>query len=164
MPTGRHNLIALGATYFTRDGTSAGIPCKTEVKGLDVLKMERTGQTILALDGTAYTQAYSVKGVPLSFSVFRMTSALLNTVSDAIRAAVTNSTNLTLTITDGAVGSFYLTVAPLFPQPISFLGEFQSDQVYDVNFNFVVVALNYQMTATAGSLTLTGASATLTQG
>jgi hypothetical protein len=163
MPTGRHNLIQLGSSYLTTTGLVGGIPCKTDVSGLNVLKFGRVGQTIIALDGTSWTQSYSVKGVPISFSVFRMTSTLLTTVSDAMRSAVTTGTAMTLNITGGAFGDHYLTVMPLFPTPIEASGEFYLTTAYDVKFNFVVQSQTFTLTPTAGTLTLTGQSVTLTK-
>lgn len=162
MPTGRHNLIQLSNVYFTTDGLSTGTPCKTTVTGLNVLKTGRTGQSIIVLDGTVWQQPVSINGAPISFSVFRMTSALLTTVSDAIRAAAIAGSNISLSITGGAFGDFYLTVAPAFPTPIEFDGEFFSNTLYDVTFNFIVQSQIYQLPITAGAYVITGNNITLT--
>ena len=160
MPTGRHTLISLGSTYFTTDGLSTGTPCKTDVTGLNIVKAGRLGQTNVAIDGTPWTQTFPINGAPISFSVFRMSSALLTTVSDAIRA----STNLSLTITGGAFGNFYLTVIPNWPEPITFNGEFYLSTAHDVTFNFIIVSQTYTLTASAGSISITGQNLTLTAG
>lgn len=163
MTTGRYNLISLGSIYFTKDGLSTGFPCKTTVTGLDALVMGITGQTIIAIDGTPHVQGpQPVKGVPVSITISQMEEAVFESVRVAITAAAIGSTTLTLTLTGGAFGDFKLTVYPSFPQPMNFVGEFQSGRVKDVTLNFTVSTLGHLLDVSPGTLTLTGQSAELT--
>jgi hypothetical protein len=165
MTTGRYNLISLGSIYFTKTGLSTGVPCKTEVTGLDALAVSHTGQTIIAIDGTPYVQTVApIRGTPISILLSVMEESVYHSVRSAINTAVSGSTTLTLTLLNGAFGDYKLTVYPSFPQPITFKGDFQSGRVKDVTLNFTVSSVGYPLSVAPGALDLTGQSVTLTQG
>lgn len=164
MPSGKHNLIQLDSHYFTSTGLVGGTRCRTTISGLKALKRRMVGQTIIALDGTAWTHYQGVKGLPVDMTAFRMASAVYTTVTDAIRAAIQSSSNMTLNITDGAYGDFYLTVHPVLNTDRDGEDEMTSNMVNDIPFTFIVVARNDIFDISAGSLSITGQNLTLTAG
>ena len=164
MPTGRHNLIQYGSYYFTTDGLSTGTPCKTETSGLKAIKRGLIGQTILALDGTAWQQSQSIKGLTFTFTVFRVLGSVLTQIYDMERAAILAGSSLTLNITGGGYGDFYLTCKPALSQTADGNDEFYLEKLYDVPFTVIIQSQSFSLTGSPGSIVFTGAAATLTQG
>jgi hypothetical protein len=162
MPTGRHNLVSIGSTWLTKTGLDSGIPCKTNVAGLDALKLSKTGSTIIALDGTPFLQTMSsAKGLPVSIGAEIMATSVFDSVVTAIQTAVDAQTTLGLYI-DGETGTFSLDVVPSFPEPIKFPGTFAVNRVEGVQFNFVVAQLHNVLSFIPGSYEQTGRAVTLT--
>ena len=162
--TGRYNQIRLGSLYFTHDGSSSGFPCKSTVVGLEPLMLAFTGQTTIAIDGEPYVQTIQpVKGVPISTTFEVIDQDVMFSVVSAVNSAISGSTTQTLVLTDGAFGDFTLTVYPSLPNFMSFPGEFYLTNAKSVTFNWIVKTVGRVLTASPGTLTLTGQSVTLTQ-
>lgn len=164
MPTtGRHNLIRINSVWLTSTGLSGGTPCKTSVEGLDALKSNYTGVTVIALDGTPINQVHrnNKKGLPLSITIETVLQAEFNTLSSLLETALFGSSNVTVYIS-GTLGTFNFSCLPAFPKPLEFPGEFQNTRISNIKLNFVIADDLFILAAEEASLTLTGAVVTMT--
>jgi hypothetical protein len=163
--TGRYNLIRINSVYLTSTGLSGGTPCKTSVEGLDALKSNYTGSTVIALDGTPINQVYknNKRGLPLSITIETAEQAEFNSLSALLETALFSSSEISVYI-NGTLGTFLFSCLPSFPKPLEFPGDFQNTRIANIKLNFVIADDLYILAAEAGSISLTGANATLTQG
>lgn len=135
----RYNLISIAGLYLTTDATSTGDLCRTEVTGLDAASFNSQGQTILAIDGTAYNQIVitNKKGLPLRIEAEQMSKELFDDLIAAIDEAMTDETTVAVSIT-GDTGTFSFTCLPRLPDPVEFPGSFIEERIRSVAFNFVI--------------------------
>ena len=161
MSTGRFNLISIGAIYLTKTGLSSGVPCKTQVSGLDALKLSVTGRVFVAIDGTLYTQTASGFGFPVGISSEAMQQSVFDQIVTAINTAAINGTSITVKVL-GDTGDFYLLTVPALPEAVKFSGDFQNESIKDVTFNFIVSGLSNAMRVNPGTYAITSPGATLT--
>lgn len=161
----RYNTIQIDSIYLTSTGLSNGSPCKSSVEGLDALSLDYQGQTVIALDGTPYNQytTNNKRGLPLKIKLSQLSETVLESLIALMDSTISGATTNLIRIT-GDTGDFVLNCLPAFPQPIEFPGDFQNDRIRDVTLNYVVNSQTYILTATAGTLSITGMQATLTQG
>lgn len=156
--------IKVGSIYLTDDGLVTGTPKITTVRGLDVLADAVVVQQIIAADGTPHQQtSQPVKGVPLVIECGDWMERDMYFDLKSIRlAAVTGSTTVTIQLLDNGHGTGDWNLTAYF-NSIRFPGEFQSGRVKDVTLNFTVSSVGHLITASPGTLTLTGQEVDLTQ-
>jgi len=155
--------IKVNSTYLTEDGTVTGTPYVSTVSGIDAIRDALVVQQIIAIDGTPYQQVTQpVKGVPLSIFCPWMERDMLSTLTAIRLAAVTGSTTTTVTLLDNSDGTGDYILTTYF-NSIRYPGEFINGKVKDVTLNFTVSSIGHSLTASPGTLTLTGQSVTLTQ-
>lgn len=130
----------------------------SEITGLDKLRINRQSSVFIAIDGTPYKQFHDNKGLPVSIRFPLIPSASFETVINDINTHDNGGTSIPLYIT-GPMGTFALNVVS---SGIETKGNSLEAGIQDVTFNFVVNSSDYALTATAGTITLTGAAATLT--
>lgn len=161
--TGRYNLIQIDSLFMTSTGLSTGSPCRSSVSGLDWLSFDYQGQTLIALDGTPYNQYTTTykRGLPLQFKFNQMSESVLESLISLISSTISGSTTNLIRIT-GDTGDFVLNCLPMFPKPIEFSGEFQTDQIKDVTLNYIVNSQTYLVAFNAGVYTISGSSITVT--
>lgn len=158
----RFNLVSIGSIWLTRTGLDSGVRCKTNVTGLDALRLSKTGNTIIALDGTPFQQVMSSsKGLPVSVGAEQISKTVFDSLVAAIQTAVDAGTNLSLYVS-GDTGTFSLDVVPSFPEAIKFPGTFSNELIANVQFNFIVAQLHNTLSFIAGQYTITGSNITLT--
>jgi len=134
--TGKYNLVQLNSIYFTKDGLVTGKPCKTQITGLDALKITTAVQVQFALDGTPYLQTSSAqKGLPVGIKYDSMQQSVFDDVVTEIQSAVDGSTSLSLSVT-GDTGSFSLALVPA-EKSVVFSGDFNNGQIQNGSFNFL---------------------------
>jgi hypothetical protein len=163
--TGKYSLVRINSTWITATGLSTGKPCRTIIDGLDALKSNYTGSTIIALDGTPINQVYknNKRGLPLSITIETAEQAEFNSLSALLETALFSSSEISVYI-NGTLGTFLFSCLPSFPKPLEFPGDFQNTRIANIKLNFVIADDLYILAAEPGSLILTGASATLTTG
>jgi hypothetical protein len=163
--TGKYSLVRINSTWITATGLSTGKPCRTIIDGLDALKSNYTGSTIIALDGTPINQVYknNKRGLPLSITIETAEQAEFNSLSALLETALFSSSEISVYI-NGTLGTFLFSCLPAFPKPLEFPGDFQNTRIANIKLNFVIADDLYILAAEPGSLILTGASATLTTG
>jgi hypothetical protein len=155
--------VKVGSTFLTEDGLVTGTPYVSTVKGLDAVRDSITVQQFIAIDGTPIQQiTQPVKGVPVTVEIPWCGRAMLDTLTAIRLAAVTGATTTTLTLYDNSDGTGDFSLTTYF-NTIRFPGEFVNGKIKDVTLTFTVSAVAHLMTVTAGTLTLTGQSVTLTQ-
>lgn len=162
----RYSTVKIGSYWLTDDGTSSGSPCRTGISGLGGLWLDHSGTQFKSLDGSVYTQVRQTngRGAEVSIEIEQMPQAMFENVLGAIQSSVAFSTALTVEIT-GDGGNFYLSCVPLFPEPVTYSGQFVDGRIRGVTLNFTVVSRQqyYKLWATVGTLSTEGRSVTLTK-
>lgn len=139
-----YNLVQIGDIFLTDDGLETGVPCRTQIAGLDSMQLSHTGQINKAADGTPYAFLVEngLQGVDIEIRPFVMTDDVFDDIKDVISTALAGSTTVNVKISEGPFGNFDLNCLPLFPRPIEFPGEFINGRISDVVFRFTVASVN----------------------
>lgn len=138
-----YNLVKVGDNWLTDTGEETGMPCRTEVSGLDALRFSFTGSNTLAADGTPYSFIVenSGKGLLIEIRPFAITKEVLDDIVEDIEDAVAGNTPLVIVI-GGDTGDFDLSCIPALPKPVEFPGTFSEGRIDGVVFRFLIIAVN----------------------
>lgn len=160
----RYNTITIGGTYLTDTGAVGGSPCRTEVRGLDSLLFDFTGNQFIALDGTPYAQTLDnqKRGLPLSIQIAQVSKTVFETLVGTVQSAVSSSSGIVVTVS-GDTGTFRLNCIPAFPKPVEFPGTFINERITDVTFNFTVASDAGSLSVSPLAYAVTGQAVTLTK-
>lgn len=133
--------LQIGSVYLTSDGTSAGLPCKLKIGGVEALRVNYAGQTAPSADGTPQTVAFLVgtKSRPLSVTVETLPKTVFDSLVTVINNALQNNSTITLVGT-GDYGDFNIACVPTLPTPISSSGEFINGRLKQVVLNFTTTS------------------------
>ena len=138
----RYNLIRIGDTYLTDDGTESGLVCRSLVTGLDDrVYMTWNGTTVYALDGTPYVQLRIDEerlGSELSIKVDYLSRDVFNELQGYIEEQIADGLSIPVTF-KGYMREFSFNCMPRFPRPMEFPGTWLEGRVLDVSFNFTVL-------------------------
>jgi hypothetical protein len=157
----QYPLISIAGIYLTEDGTSTGTKYVSSVDGLDQFFTTYARNIILAIDGTPYVQRLAVRGASIAINVPTMVNTDFETIRAALDAADTAGQTVTVNITPPDSSRSYRLTCYL--AAIEQRGIYLDTKKKDCTFRFTVSTTGYVLTANAGTLTLTGQSATLTQ-
>lgn len=138
-----YNLVTIGSIVLSDDGTGGGLPCRTEVLGLDALKFTQTGSNTNAADGTVYQFKVDNlgKGLLIEIRPFAIMKDVFDDINDVIQDSLDNDTIINITIS-GDTGDFDLDVLPSMPKPVEFSGDFFSEQINNVVYRFLIDTVN----------------------
>jgi hypothetical protein len=154
--------IQIGSLWLTQDNTSSGNPMINNISNLGAIKNGRLSQVITALDGEVWKQRVPLKGMPFSINFPAIDETNFNALEAIVNAADAADSSLSVVIS-GLTGTYYLTVKT-GENPFDFDGSYINTTIFNLTLNFIVANQTYTVSATAGTLTLTGSSVTLTQG
>jgi hypothetical protein len=139
--TGKHALVQINSVYLSKNGLVGGIPCQTEIGGLDALAVSDAIEIIKALDGTPYMQVTSpMKGKPISIGFNQMEESVYDSIVAIIQAYVTSSTAITLNITNSPYGTFTSIAVIPDVNPVRHAHEFQGTALKNGSFHFLKTA------------------------
>jgi hypothetical protein len=138
-----YNLVKVDTIYLTDSGLVGGVPCRTEVAGLDALKFTQTGSNTNAADGTVFQFKVDNlgKGLLLEIRPFAIMKSVFDSINAVIQDSLDNDTIINITIS-GDTGDFDLDVLPSLPKPIEFPGTFFSEQIDGVVYRFLIDTVN----------------------
>jgi len=138
-----YNLVTIESIVLSSDGTGGGLPCRTEVSGLDALIFDKTGTVTNAADGTVHTFKLDNlgKGLLLEIRPFAIMKSVFDSINTEIQDALDNDTTLDITIV-GDTGSFDFDCVPSLPRPVEFPGTFFSEQIDGVVYRFIIDTVN----------------------
>src|SRR5687768_1714493 len=103
----RWHSIQIGTLWLTDDHTSDGARVINEIEGLGVLKRNRVGQVIKALDGTVWKQRFSAKGADIEISFNLMEVADFDSLVTILNDC-DDGTDITINIS-GTTGDYTFT-------------------------------------------------------
>lgn len=124
----RYNLVNLETIYFTKTGLVGGVRCRTNVIGLDALKLTKTGRNEFDAEGNAYVFLVDKKSQLIRIEIEYITKAVFDALVALIQAALNAETTLSLGIA-GDLGTFALETVPKFPKPITASGKFSNERI-----------------------------------
>ena len=161
MALDRWHTIQLGSLWLTDDNLSTGNGYINEIEGISVLKRGKVGQANVALDGTVWKQRFPVKGSPLRISFNLMESADFESLVTILNACDVGS-DIAFTIS-GDTGTYYGT-ATTADEYLDYDSTYLNGKIAGVTVDLIIQTQNHIMTASAGTLTITGQNLTLTAG
>ena len=139
--TGKNALVQINSVYLSKDGLITGIPCKTEIGGLDQLATTESVQVIKALSGKPYLQVTETQlGKPISIGFTQMEEAVYDSIVAIIQAYITSSTAITLSISNTPYGSFTSMDVVPDENPVRHQHEFQNTSLKNGSFHFLKTA------------------------
>lgn len=108
----RFNLIQIGSIYITGTGLVDGFRCKTEVQGLDPLRLSRRSSIIKAIDGTPFRQlSESVKGIDFEISIDWVAKTVYDNILSLFDDSNEDGTVIAVSV-DGDTGTYSVNAIP----------------------------------------------------
>lgn len=135
-----YNVVKVGSTYLTMDGTALGLPCKTRITNLHLLQLTNIGPIRKAITGhpVKFGLENLKKGIDIRIHSFQFMSDVLDDLVTELD--VTPNTTINVTI-DGPSGSFDFQVLPGEPA-IEYGDETASGRVLEAAINLTVESVN----------------------
>lgn len=131
----RFNLIQIGSIYITSNGLVGGSRCKTEVDGLNPLRLSRRSSIIKAIDGTPYRQlSESVKGIDFDITIDWMAKTVYDNIIGLFDDSNEDGTFIAVSV-DGDTGTYSVNAIPQ-ADPVSSDG-FSGGIIKKVKFKMV---------------------------
>lgn len=131
----RFNLIQIGSIYITSTGLVDGSRCKSEVTGLDPLRLSRRVSIIKAIDGTPYRQlSESEKGIDFQISIDWVAKTVYDNILNLFDDSNEDGTFIAISV-DGDTGTYSVNAIPQ-SDPVSSEG-FSGGIIKKVKFKMV---------------------------
>lgn len=131
----RFHLIQIGSIFLTDDGSEDGKPCKTHVTGIGIISLDKVGTTRPQASGRPRTQLAQPKNIPISISVDYIHKDVHSDILEQLQDSLNDDTDFVLNIS-GDTGTFELTAIPDFPNHTNLTGDFSTNILKSVTYNF----------------------------